>query len=62
LLNGLNNNKEADVKNKGIVSVEDLGEFSKKLTNKISKELKHEQTPIILNFGSDMDIYRVMNK
>jgi hypothetical protein len=59
LLNGLNNNKQADIRNRGLVSVVDLGEYSKKLTNKISKELRHEQTPVIINFGGDVDVYRV---
>ena len=30
-----------------------LGEYSKKMTTNISKEIGHSQTPLIINFGKD---------
>jgi WD40 repeat protein len=59
LLDGLNNNKEADKNNDGKVSVVGLGEYSKKMTTKISKEIGHSQTPLIINFGKDSPIYKL---
>jgi hypothetical protein len=57
LLDGLNNNKEADKNKDGKVTVIGLGEYSKKATTNISKEIGHSQTPLILNFGKDSPIY-----
>lgn len=59
LLNGLNNNKEADRNNDGHVSIVGLGEYSKKMTANISKQIGHEQTPLIINFGKDSPIYKL---
>ncbi|MDD5169164.1 MAG: caspase family protein [Syntrophales bacterium] len=59
LLSGLNDNKEADKNKDGKVSVVGLGEYSKKMTTKISKEIGHSQTPLIINFGKDSAIYKL---
>ena len=59
LLDGLNNNKEADKNKDGKVSVVGLGEYSKKMTAKISKEIGQSQTPLIINFGKDSPIYKL---
>ena len=59
LLDGLNNNKEADKNKDGKVSIAGLGEYSKKMTTKISKEIGHSQTPLIINFGKDSPLYKL---
>ncbi len=59
LLNGLNNNREADRNKDGQVTIVDLGEYSKKMTTDISKEIGHSQTPLIINFGKDSTIYKL---
>ncbi len=58
LLNGLSNNKEADRNGAGEVSIVGLGEYSRKMTTSISRQLGHEQTPRIINFGKDSPIYK----
>jgi hypothetical protein len=59
LLDGLNNNSEADRNKDGQVTIVDLGEYSKKMTTDISKEISHSQTPLIINFGKDSPIYKL---
>ena len=59
LLNGLNNNEEADKNKDGKVTVVGLGEYSKTMTMNISKEIGHSQTPLIINFGKDSSIYKL---
>jgi WD40 repeat protein len=59
LLDGLNNNKEADKNRDGKVTVVGLGEYSKKMTTDISKQIGHEQTPLIINFGKDSPLYKL---
>lgn len=59
LLNGLNNNKEADKNKDGKVSIVGLGEYSRKMTADISKEIGHSQTPLIINFGKDSPLYQL---
>ena len=59
LLDGLNNNKEADKNKDGKVTVVGLGEYSKKMTTYISKQIGHEQTPLIINFGKDSPLYKL---
>jgi hypothetical protein len=59
LLDGLNNNKEADKYKDGKVSVVGLGEYSRKMTTNLSKQIGHEQTPLIINFGRDNPIYQL---
>ena len=59
LLGGLNNNKEADKNKDGKVTIVGLGEYSKKMTTEISKEVGHTQTPLIINFGKDSPIYKL---
>ncbi|HUH67279.1 MAG TPA: caspase family protein [Syntrophales bacterium] len=59
LLDGLNNNREADNNKDGKVTVVGLGEYSKKKTTDISKEIGRTQTPLIINFGKDSPIYKL---
>lgn len=59
LLDGLNNNREADKNKDGKVSIVGLGEYSKKMTTDISKKIGHSQTPLIINFGKDSPIYKL---
>lgn len=59
LLDGLNNNRAADKNKDGKVTVVGLGEYSKKMTAEISKEIGHSQTPLIINFGRDNPIYQL---
>jgi WD40 repeat protein len=59
LLNGLNNNKEADKYKDGRVSIVGLGEYARKMTTTISKEIGHSQTPLIINFGKDNSLYKL---
>jgi len=59
LLDGLNNNKEADRNKDGKITIVGLGEYSKKMTTSISKQIGHEQTPLIINFGKDSPIYKL---
>ncbi|MDP2854179.1 MAG: caspase family protein [Smithellaceae bacterium] len=59
LLDGLNNNKEADKYKNGKISVVGLGEYARKMTTTISKQIGHEQTPLIINFGKDSPLYKL---
>lgn len=59
LLDGLNNNKGADKNKDGKVTIVGLGEYSKKMTTNISKEIGHAQTPLIINFGKDSPVYKL---
>jgi len=59
LLEGLNNNREAGRNQDGKVTVVGLGEYAKGRTVKISGELGHSQTPLIINFGKDTPLYRL---
>jgi WD40 repeat protein len=59
LLDGLNNNKEADRNKDGRVTIVGLGEYSKKMTTNISRQIGNEQTPLIINFGKDSAIYKL---
>jgi hypothetical protein len=53
------NNKGADKNKDGKVTVVGLGEYSKKMTTNISKEVGHSQIPLIINFGKDRPIYKL---
>ena len=59
LLDGLNNNRQADKYQDGQVSIVGLGEYSRQMTWTISKQIGHEQTPLIINFGKDSPIYKL---
>ena len=59
LLDGLNNNKEADRNKDGKITIVGLGEYSKNQTIKISAEIGHSQTPVMINFGKDSPIYKL---
>ncbi|HWR72230.1 MAG TPA: caspase family protein [Nitrospirota bacterium] len=57
LLQGLDNNQQADRNNDGRVSLVELGAYAKARTTDISKGLGHAQTPFIINFGKDSAVY-----
>ncbi len=59
LLDGLNNNRQADLYKDGKVTIVGLGEYSKDRTTKISTEIGHSQTPLIINFGKDSPLYKL---
>ncbi|MCL4457350.1 MAG: caspase family protein [Nitrospirae bacterium] len=59
LLDGLNNNRNADKNNDSKVSLIELGGYSKAKTAEISKSIGHVQTPLIINFGKDNPLYRL---
>lgn len=59
LLDGLNNNRQADKYKEGKVTIVGLGEYSKDRTTKISAEIGHSQTPLIINFGKDGTLYKL---
>ena len=59
LLDGLNNNRNADKNNDSKVSLIELGEYSKTTTAEISKKIGHSQTPLIINFGKDNAVYQL---
>ena len=59
LLDGLNNNRKADKNKDGKVTIVGLGEYSRKITMDLSKEVGHSQTPLIINFGKDNVIYKL---
>jgi hypothetical protein len=59
LLNGLNNNREANKNKNGKVTVVGLVGYSKKMTAKLSKGNGRNQMPLIINFGEDSPIYKL---
>jgi len=59
LLQGLNNNRDADRNSDGKVSFIELGGYSRQITTAISKEIGHSQTPVIINFGKDSPLYKL---
>jgi WD40 repeat protein len=59
LLDGLNNNRAADKNKDGKVSIVGLGEYSKTMTTSISKQIGHEQTPLMIHFGKDSPLYQL---
>ena len=59
LLDGLNNNKNADKNKDNKISLTELGEYSKTTTTDISKKIGHAQTPLIINFGKDNAVYNL---
>ncbi|MGB5065579.1 MAG: hypothetical protein WBQ37_17750, partial [Candidatus Competibacter sp.] len=61
LLTGLRNNPAADSNKDHAVSIAELGAFSKDYTKIIGKTIHFEQTPLIVNFGQDQLLYRLLN-
>ncbi len=59
LLQGLNNNRDADRNSDGKVSFIELGGYSRQITTAISKEIGHSQTPVIINFWKDSPLYKL---
>ena len=59
LLDGLNNNRDADRNRDGKVSVVGLGGYAKERTANLSREVGHSQMPLIINFGKDYPIYQL---
>lgn len=59
LLRGINNGREVDRGQTGVVTITGLGYYSQKLTREISAQLGHTQTPLIITFGSDSALFKV---
>ena len=59
LLEGLSNNRNADLNKDQRVSIYELGSYAKARTIEYSKEAGHSQTPIINDFGKDIAVYVV---
>lgn len=59
LLEGLNNKSSADSNHDSHISIIELGEYSKNSTAEISRKLQHSQTPLLINFGKDTQVYRL---
>jgi len=57
LLDGLNNNRNADANKDGRISIYELGGYAKMQTIKNSGEIGYIQTPVINNFGKDISVY-----
>jgi WD40 repeat protein len=57
LLEGLNNNRDADLNKDNKVSIYELGAYAKEKTVKYSKEMGYTQTPVVNNFGKDTSVY-----
>jgi hypothetical protein len=57
LVEGLNNNRNADTDRDSRVGVYELGSYAKEQTMKYSQEAGHTQTPVINNFGKDISVY-----
>jgi len=59
LLEGLNDNRQADRNKDKRISVFELGAYAKDQTIKHSHEAGHRQTPVINNFGKDIPVYNL---
>ncbi|MBN2255097.1 MAG: caspase family protein [Deltaproteobacteria bacterium] len=59
LLEGLNNNRNADTNGDSRISIYELGSYSKEQTTKYSKESGHTQTPVVNNYGKDISVYMI---
>ncbi len=59
LLEGLNDNWQATGGKDNKVTVMSLGDYTKKATADISKQVGHSQTPLIINFGKDYPLYQL---
>ncbi len=57
LLEGLNNNRDADFNKDNRVSIYELGSYAREQTMKYSKQAGHSQTPVVNNFGKDISVY-----
>ncbi len=62
LLDGLNNKRNADKDGSGKVSVVELGAYAQETTAGLSAAAGHQQTPVIINFGGDRDLYRLRDQ
>ncbi len=58
-LKGLKGDRQADTNGDGLISLTELGAFSKARTRSLASKLKHQQEPLILNFGQDTVVYRL---
>ncbi len=59
LLDGLNNKEEADSNHDRTVSLAELGDFSRRRTTAIAKNIGYQQTPLIINYGKDNPVYKM---
>jgi uncharacterized caspase-like protein len=60
LLDGLDNKGELDENSDGRVSVMELGGYARQMTTRISRRIRHSQEPLIINFGKDSPVYKVI--
>lgn len=59
LLDGLNNEEEADSNHDRTVSLAELGDFARQRTTAIARKIGYHQTPLIINYGKDNPVYRM---
>ncbi|MBU1568615.1 MAG: caspase family protein [Proteobacteria bacterium] len=59
LLDGLSNKQEADSNNDRTISVSELGNYTKLTSTALSKKLGYQQTPLIINNGKDIPLYKI---
>jgi len=59
LLDGLNDNTEADSNKDKSISLAELGNFARDKTKEIAKQLGYQQEPLIINFGQDRTVYQL---
>ncbi len=57
LLDGLDNRGVGD--GEGKITIAALGEYAKRMTINISREIGHTQTPLIINFGKDSPLLQL---
>jgi hypothetical protein len=59
LLHGIENGKEVDGSKSGMVTVKDLGVYTREKASEVSTKLGQPQTPLIINFGRDYPLFSV---
>ncbi|MBU2513787.1 caspase family protein [bacterium] len=59
LLSGMDHGDIADSGDDGVVSIKELGDYSKMKTTEITTQIGFSQTPVIINFGQDRALYKV---
>jgi hypothetical protein len=59
LLQGIANGTDVDRDKSGTVTIKSLGMYSKEKTMDISTKLGYPQTPLIINFGRDNQLFKV---
>ena len=59
LLHGIEHGKEVDGSKSGMVTVKDLGAYTREKASEVSTKLGQPQTPLIINFGRDNPLFSV---